>query len=170
MEIPAIEPFLAYAGSVRRRTLGVADRIPPDQIEWRYQEGKFSFGDVLRHLGSLERYMFAENVRGRPSIYPGHSIELASGYGEVRAFLDRMREETVEILSTLDPEALQKKCVTPAGAEITVWKWLRAMLEHEVHHRGQLYTYLALLGVGGPPLYGLTEEEVVARSDPFPPS
>lgn len=164
MEILAVEPFLEYFGSIRRRTLRVADRVPPDRIEWRYQEGKFTFGDILRHLGSLERYMFAENACGRPSIYPGHSTELANGYDQVRAFLDRMREETVEILSTLGPDDLQRKCVTPAGAEITVWKWLRAMIEHEVHHRGQLYMYLAILGIAGPPLYGLTEEEVAARS------
>jgi uncharacterized damage-inducible protein DinB len=38
------------------------------------------------------------------------------------------------------------------------------MVEHEVHHRGQLYLYLGMLGVPTPPLYGLTSEEVKARS------
>ncbi|HET9766914.1 MAG TPA: DinB family protein [Thermoanaerobaculia bacterium] len=55
---------------------------------------------------------------------------------------------------------------TPAGATVPAWKWLRSMVEHEAHHRGQLYTYLGLLGVPTPPLYGLTEEEVKARSLP----
>lgn len=38
------------------------------------------------------------------------------------------------------------------------------MLEHESHHRGQVYLMLALRGVKTPPLYGLTEEEVIAKS------
>ena len=38
------------------------------------------------------------------------------------------------------------------------------MFEHESHHRGQLYLMISLRGVKTPPLYGLTEEEVVARS------
>ena len=38
------------------------------------------------------------------------------------------------------------------------------MFEHEAHHRGQIYMMLGLRGVQTPPLYGLTEEEVVARS------
>jgi len=59
---------------------------------------------------------------------------------------------------------LQRKCVTPGGAELAVWKWLRSMVEHEVHHRGQIYVYLSMLGIQGPPLYGLTSEEVRARS------
>jgi uncharacterized damage-inducible protein DinB len=48
--------------------------------------------------------------------------------------------------------------------EIARWKWLRLMVEHEIHHRGQVYLYLAILGVPTPPLYGLTSEEVRARS------
>jgi uncharacterized damage-inducible protein DinB len=38
------------------------------------------------------------------------------------------------------------------------------MIEHEVHHRGQIYLILGLLGVTTPPLYGLTEPQVRARS------
>jgi uncharacterized damage-inducible protein DinB len=64
----------------------------------------------------------------------------------------------------LSDEDLKKRCVTPGGVEISVWKWLRAMVEHEVHHRGQLYMYLAMLDVATPPIYGLTSEEVRERS------
>jgi uncharacterized damage-inducible protein DinB len=34
------------------------------------------------------------------------------------------------------------------------------MPEHEIHHRGQLYTMLAMLNVPTPPLYGMTSSEV----------
>ncbi len=59
---------------------------------------------------------------------------------------------------------LQRKCRTPAGTEITTWKWLRAMFEHEAHHRGQIYLMLTMLEMPTPPLFGLTSEEVHARS------
>jgi uncharacterized damage-inducible protein DinB len=38
------------------------------------------------------------------------------------------------------------------------------MVEHEVHHRGQIYLMLNMLEVPTPPLFGLTSEEVRARS------
>jgi uncharacterized damage-inducible protein DinB len=38
------------------------------------------------------------------------------------------------------------------------------MIEHEAHHRGQLYLMLGMHGVDTPPIYGLTSEEVRARS------
>ena len=75
-----------------------------------------------------------------------------------------MHEESIEIFSGLSDKDLNAKCMTPAGIPITTWKWLRAMVEHEVHHRGQIYLYLGMLSVPTPPLYGLTSEEVYERS------
>ena len=166
MEIRSVEPFLDYFGRVRERTRRVAACIPPDRLEWRPREGAFSPGDILRHLAAIERWMFAENVSGRPSRYPGHGPELADGYDAVLAYLDRMHEEAMEIFRALTPEALQARCTTPGGASMPAWKWMRSMVEHEIHHRGQIYLMLNLLGVPTPPLYGLTSEEVRERSLP----
>jgi uncharacterized damage-inducible protein DinB len=38
------------------------------------------------------------------------------------------------------------------------------MVEHQVHHRGQLYSILGGMRVETPSLFGLTEPEVKARS------
>jgi uncharacterized damage-inducible protein DinB len=108
--------------------------------------------------------MFAENAQLKPSRYPGHGVELAGGYHESLDFMNRMHGESMSIFRKLSDEDLQRKCITPNGTPITVWKWLRAMTEHEIHHRGQLYLYLAILGIETPPLYGLTSEEVLERS------
>ncbi|HEY0547795.1 MAG TPA: DinB family protein [Pyrinomonadaceae bacterium] len=164
MEIKTIEPFLDYYEKIRARTLRVIGFIPPDKIDWTYREGKFTFGDLLRHLGAIERYMFAENAQLKPSRYPGHGKELADGYTEALNFMNRMHAESMEIFRKLSDEDLQRKCLTPNGTPITVWKWLRAMTEHEIHHRGQIYLYLSVIGIETPPLYGLTSEEVLERS------
>ena len=164
MEIRAVQPFLQYFGNVRERTLRVARCIPEDKIDWTYAPGKFTFGDLLRHLAVTERYMFAENVQGRPSRYTAHDKSLADGFPGVLALMERLHAESMEIFGKLSDEDLQRKCQTPGGTEITAWKWLRSMTEHEIHHRGQIYLYLSILGVPTPPLYGLTSEQVRARS------
>ena len=76
MEIETIEPFLDYYERIRERTLRVIKCIPPERIEWTYREGKFTFGDLVRHLAAIERYMYAENVQFKPSRYPGHGAQL----------------------------------------------------------------------------------------------
>jgi len=169
MEIKNTREFIYwdkdYWEKVRQRTSKVIACIPPDKFDWTPREGKFTFADVIRHLATIERYMYAENVQLKPSRYPGHGKELADGPQNVLAFFDRLHRESVEIFSRLTEEDLNKKCVTPGGAPITVWKWLRAMVEHEIHHRAQIYTYLGLLGIAAPPIYGLTSEEVRERSE-----
>ena len=165
MEIKTIGPFLEYFERIRQRTMRVASIVPADKIEWTYKEGKFTFGDLMRHVAATERFMFAENARRAPSRYPGHGRELADGRDAVLDFMQRTHRESVEIFRGLSDEDLRAKCVTPGGAEIRVWKWLRAMAEHEIHHRGQIYLYLSMLDVRTPPLYGLTSEEVHARSE-----
>ena len=164
MEIKTIQPFLHYWGNVRERTMRVARCIPPDKIDWTYAPGKFTLGDILRHLAVGERYMWAENVQGRTARYTTHGKELADGCENVIAFVERLHAESMDIFARLTDEDLQRKCKTPDDAPITIWKWLRLMPEHEIHHRGQIYMYLAMLGVKTPPLYGLTSEEVRARS------
>ena len=59
---------------------------------------------------------------------------------------------------------LTDKCATPEGTRLTTWKWLRMMPEHEIHHRGQLYTMLSMLNVPTPPIYGMTAAQVQAAS------
>jgi uncharacterized damage-inducible protein DinB len=166
MIISTIDGFLAYVDSVRGRTRRVVECIPPDRVEWTHRDGAFTLGDMVRHLGAAERYMFAETARGNTSAYPGHGRDLADGYDAVLAYLNRTHEESLAIYRSLTPEALAGRCTTPAGTSITTWKWLRAMVEHEIHHRGQIYLMLGILGVRTPPLYGLTEEQLRERSAP----
>jgi uncharacterized damage-inducible protein DinB len=165
MEIRSIEPFLDYFEKIRERTLRVVRCIPADRLDWTYHAGKFTFADIIRHLAAIERYMYAENVQLRPSRYPGHGRELADGYSGVLEFMNRMHLEAMEIFRSLSDDDLKRKCITPGGASVTTWKWLRAMVEHEVHHRGQIYLYLGLLDIPTPPIYGLTSEEVLERSE-----
>jgi uncharacterized damage-inducible protein DinB len=155
--------FLDYFDRVRERTRRVAACIPADRIDWRPKPAAFSLGDLVRHIAVTERYMWAETVHNRPSRYVSHGPEIAATRDEVLALLDRLHSEAIAIFSTLTPEALAAKCTTPEGTRITTWKWLRAMAEHEIHHRGQIYLLLNLLDVPTPPLYGLTSEEVRAR-------
>lgn len=165
MEIQDPQNFLKYWSRIRQRTMRVVQLIPSDKLEWTYLEGKFSLGDLVRHLATIERDMYAENALFRPSRYNGCGVELAEGYENVLKFIADKHRESMDVFSRLSVEDFQRKTVTPGGGEITLWKWLRAMVEHEAHHRGQIYLYLTMLGVKTPPLYGLTAEEVAARSE-----
>jgi uncharacterized damage-inducible protein DinB len=161
-----LDVFLDYWDSVRARTNRVVAMIPAEKLEWSWAPGRWSLGDLVRHLGGIERGMYAETVHGRPSRYPGHDRELAEGLDATVAYLWKCHAESMQLFRRLTPAQWDGKCLTPAGTPITTSKWLRAMVEHEAHHRGQMYMMLGMLDVVTPPLYGLTEEDVRARSVP----
>ncbi len=161
MEITNIESFLPYYKNVRERTMRVARVIPPDKLEWTYAPGKFTLGDLLRHIAAIERYLWAEVVQGKPNRYRGWGRDLADGFDNVIAFAERMHAESVEIFSRLTPDELKKKVPLSDGSPISAWKVLRLLVEHEIHHRGEIYACLGMLGVATPPLYGMTSEQVI---------
>jgi uncharacterized damage-inducible protein DinB len=156
--------FLYHLERVRERTRRVAACIPAEQIDWTYKPGAFTLGDLVRHIAVTERYIWAETVHDRPTGYVSHGRELADGKDAVLLFLDRLHEESLREFRALTPEALAGKCATPEGTRLTTWKWLRMLPEHEIHHRGQLYTMLAMLDVPTPPLYGMTSSQVRAKA------
>jgi uncharacterized damage-inducible protein DinB len=164
MVITDAKAFVDYWRGVRQRTRRLLPLIPPDRLEWSPAASRWTFGDLFRHLAGIERWMYAETVEGRPTRYPGHGIELATGVEEVARYHDRLHDEACAIFSGLTAEQLAGRSMTPAGTPITTYKWLRAMVEHEAHHRGQIHLMLGLIEVQGPQIFGLTEEEVRARS------
>jgi uncharacterized damage-inducible protein DinB len=164
MEVRDPKVFVDYHARMHERTERVIACIPRDDLEWAPAPGRFSFGDMIRHLAGIERFMYAEAAAGRPNRYPGHGRHLADGYDAVLEYYARLHRESRTILESLSAGANQERVSTPAGATITLWKWLRAMLEHEAHHRGQLYMMLGLRGVPTPPIFGLTSEEVRDRA------
>jgi len=155
-----VNDLLQHIERVRERTRRVAALIPPDKLEWTHRPGAMTLGDLVRHIAVTERDMWAENVSGRRSRYKTHGPELAATLDEVIALLDRNHAESMAIFKALTPEQWTEPCETPGGAKLPVWKWVRAMVEHEIHHRGQLYLMLSMIGVQTPPIFGLTSEQV----------
>ena len=167
MEIRDLSEFIHYLDRIHQRTRRVIDQIPPDKIEWRFKDGAFSFGDIIRHLANLQRYMYAETIRFKESRYPGHDSSFVSGYTQIVEYFETKFNESRRIFLEITVKDLERKCTTPGNVEIRVWKWLRSMIEHEIHHRGQLHTLLNLVDQDSPPLYGLTSEQVKDRSKPL---
>jgi len=164
VELRSIGPFIEYFEKVRERTMRVVECIPADKLEHSFGVGRFTLGDLARHLAIVERYTWAECVQGKPHRYPGCGREWADGLENVIALMQRLHRESMEVFSRFTPEDLAGKCLSPGGSPITRWKALRLIIEHEIHHRGEIYAYLGMLGVKTPPLYGMTSEQLLTAA------
>lgn len=156
-----IDKFLRYFDNVHKRTARLLPLVPEDKLELSPSPHNFSFGDVYRHLANVERYMFVAIAIGEANSYQGHDTSFADGFENVQSYYKKLHTEAIENLSSLSSQDLTGKCITPAGASMSRSSWLRAMIEHEIHHRGQLYLMLSMIGVETPPIFGLTSEELI---------
>ena len=157
------EELRHYWARVRARTEAVLARVPDDRIDWSPGSGAMTFGDVIRHLALTERWLFVEVACRRPSRYESHDARWGRSADEARALMTRLHRESEELIAALSRVDLECSVLTPGGASMAAWKWLRVMCEHEVHHRGQLYLMLRLCGIETPPIFGMTSEAVAAR-------
>ncbi len=160
MEITNISTFLAYFEKTRQATVRIIQSIPPDQMDWSYLPGKFSFGDLIRHIAAIERNVFAEVAMGNHPTYQGCGKDLADGYKETLTYFEQMHLESIAIFETLFDHDLKQKVKSLDGSDVELGNFLRALIVHEIHHRAAMCIYLNLLGVQSPPVLGLTEEQV----------
>mgnify|MGYP001591105958 FL=1 len=168
MENQPVLEVIRYWRGFRGRTRRTLSAFPSDAGPWRPAEGAFCVADLTRHLGRTERDFFVARVCGMPArVAVGPEAALGKGGTELSgalAELDTLHEESCALLADLEKregdQALQRRITTPVGAEIAAWKWLRAMCEHEAHHRGQLSLYLRMLGLDPPPIFGHKAEAV----------
>ena len=164
MEINNVDSFLSYYEKTRQITTKVVEVIPPEQINWTYLPGKFTLADMLRHIAAIERNLFAEVLLNNRSVYKGCGPELADGYENIIAYFHEMHKQSMQIFSTLTDTDLQRKITALNGKPTSIGHFLRAMLVHEIHHRGALCIYLNLLNISTPPIIGLKEEDVIQLS------
>jgi hypothetical protein len=53
MEIHDLNVFLDYFDKIHKRTMRVVRCIPPDKVDWSFREGKFTLGDLARHIAAV---------------------------------------------------------------------------------------------------------------------
>ena len=162
--LQSVESFIQYFAGIRRRTLNFAQAIPPTQIEWSPETAEFTCGDILRHLAALEIMTVSAVVDGHWPAYPGHGSEMAGGLEEILNLMETSHNQAMERLRTIQDTVLNQRRPAIAGQPTKAWQLLMAMVEHEIHHRSQLASYLKLMGVQPPQIFGLGVEEVIVLS------
>jgi uncharacterized damage-inducible protein DinB len=146
-----IESTIANWNRIHKQTTRVMAIAPNDQYGWRPHETAMTLGELMNHLFQSEMGLADAVVTG---VYPKEFPSYSQTAELIEAF-DKSHAEGVAKVTALSPEALQEE-ITPFGPQWQVPRMvvLNLALEHEIHHRGQLYTYLRILGCELPSLFG----------------
>jgi uncharacterized damage-inducible protein DinB len=169
--IGSVRDFTDYFEGVRRRTVGFFRMIPAEMIDWAPKDGEYTCGDIVRHVATAES-MFTGVVTDGAWRYDGHARALAATREEALALLDARHSAALGALARTGDAALGelRPALEPGGRPIRGWRVLMAMCEHEVHHRSQLASYLTMMGVDAPDIFGLGVEDVERLATAGPPT
>jgi len=159
---PALARFLADWNREAQRTIQLLEALPVDQYEFRPDPKGRSIGELAWHLSEIDaclsfgvaerRFRLEDEPPGLAR--PREIALLAPGYR-------RIHDQAVARLQGLDDRQLEESVTYFDGRSMTIGEVLRdALLNHLVHHRGQL-TLLCRMAGGTPPgTFGPNREEM----------
>ena len=152
------ELFLKQKEVTRKRTRTIYPYIPRDKVAWVPAEGALSLGLLLRHVWHSESGVRQVPLYDRWSYYERRIPEgLFLILGEVTdidyeiEMLEKTHNETMELVAQMPAERFEQEFVNEQfGFRRKGYVILLGIIEHEVHHRAQLLTYLRILGTPWP--------------------
>ncbi|MDX1520501.1 MAG: DinB family protein, partial [Anaerolineae bacterium] len=130
--IESLAEFIKYFDGIRGRTLKYLAVLPPEQIDWSPAEGEMTCGDLIRHVAAAERMFVGVVVDGKWH-YLGHGREVAPTLAAALDHLNAIHAEAMTRLGQANDSLLTRPRPTLADFEIKAWRFLMAMIEHEVH-------------------------------------
>lgn len=151
------ELFLKQKDATRKRSRTIFPSIPRDKVAWVPAEGALSLGQLLRHIWHSESGVREVPLYNRWHYYERRIPEgLFPILGEVRDIdeeiqsLEKTHQETMGLIAEIPLERFEQEFVNEQfGFRRKGYAILFGIIEHEVHHRAQVLTYLRILGVTG---------------------
>ena len=156
------EELARFKEEVRQRTRLVLEKVTPDQLDWVPAPQALTIRQMVRHMRLSEEGSFQVVQQGDW----GYSVRRRSAPlvtllgtsepwdAELAAF-EGVHQDWLAWIKAMPAEALTQELVNPYhNQRVSALAFVLARLEHEVHHRAQISTYLRMLGERWPSPYG----------------
>ena len=146
-----IELLTEFCRSVRGSTIKRLELVPEGYENWKVSPGALSFAETAKHIIDLD-YWLLNKIKNpnTKSIETETAIIKNCNKEEYRKLIKDLKEilgKKIDLIKTLDADKLKEKLYDDSyNSEVSlVWLILRRNIDHEIHHRGQIATYLRVL-------------------------
>jgi uncharacterized damage-inducible protein DinB len=144
-----VSEIFGHWEQIRSDLLAGMELFSDEQLAFRPAPGyERSVGDIARHIAGAEDYWFQHVVGGRPRAR--YSAEQYPTVKAIKTALADVHEKTLTYLDSLTLAELERKFTSGSGNEHSLYWIIWHVIDHECHHRGELYLCLGMLGIQGP--------------------
>ena len=139
-------------------------RAPEDQLDWRPHERSWTLRELLTHLVNLPNWGTMTLEQDHYDLDPSYREEPVASLEEALQRLDEGFGSMRTALAAASDDAMVAPWAFKKDGEVLFemprMAVLRSMiLNHMVHHRGQLTVYLRQVGAKVPSIYGPSADE-----------
>ncbi len=162
--MPLIQPMIEEMEQEGAATRRLLQRLPQEHLGWKPHAKASSLGDLAVHVATVQPALAgmlqsaSADVASTPRDGTPHTVE------EIVAAFDQGLARAKSLLGNLSDDDLRSTWSMVANGKpvftmpkIAVVR--SVILNHVYHHRGQLSTYLRMLDVALPSIYGPTADE-----------
>ena len=133
---------------IREGLLEIVDAFEPDDLAYQPVEGGWPVGRIILHVSSAANYWLHSGILSPFKGYePGEAtLENYPTLETIKAFLAEEHQRTLGLIESFDDKDWDKRFPYPDGyAYPASWVFWH-VLEHEIHHRGELSLIQGILG------------------------
>lgn len=149
MSSPDSERFVSNWNRIHKDTSRVLRAAPDDKLDWRPKEDMFTMRELIGHIPQAEVVLVRSALAGSTQKVP---FDFSRSVDEIACAFDSQHDELVSEVSNLTADQWREE-VEFHDRRLRRGVLLSFVTEHEIHHRGQLYTYYRLAGIEPPNLH-----------------
>jgi uncharacterized damage-inducible protein DinB len=146
-----------------RTTKAVIEAIPSDRGDYRPDPNAKSAMELAWHITAAQHRFLGGIVAGGFDFTPIHKPESVRTSADIAAWLAQSFAKNFAGLSALSGEQLVRILDFRGLFQFPAVLYLQFDLNHEIHHRGQLSTYLRPMGGKVPAIYGESYDSAEAK-------
>ena len=166
--MPISKSFLPEFDHEMKTTRTVLERVPDDKFDWKPHPKSTSMGGLATHLANIATWtinsMTEESLDLAPGGAPVPAIPMAAGRDALLKTFDENVARAREAIADTDDDAFFVNWSLLMNGK-TIFTLPRVavlrgfIMNHMIHHRGQLSVYLRMNDIPVPSIYGPSADE-----------
>ena len=143
-------------------TRGVLEAVLEDETDFRPNPAARTAGELAWHIPSAE-HMFCEAVINGAFEFGRKRPDQVKSPADIGRWYAEKFADDMSRLANVSPEHLTKPIDFRGLFKFPAVVYLQLGLNHSIHHRGQLSTYLRPMGAKVPAIYGESYDSAQAK-------